>query len=239
MRCKPYISKSLKKKAQSYFQKAQVLFEEARDYFLQANGFVSAEFPHETIVISFHIAEVGYYNRHIYDLLGSKKKKEDYLKKSLEKSLTAFEEVLTIAEGRNHERLIAHSHYYLGKVCRRLTRHFDGTKKENYFVDSSIHFDQALIKATAFSDFVLVARIKYAQGQWCEEKSQFVSKTEKNKYLEEAKRLVKDAATVLAELGMGIESMDAVAFLKDRLKATDMPDKLLEAYKRGYKEITA
>jgi hypothetical protein len=85
---------------------------------------------------------------------------------------------------------------------------------------------------------LLTARVKFASGQWYEEKAFVLNEPERSAYLEDAKRLILKAAKDLAKLGMTMESADAVAFLQ-RLGETNIPTDLLELLDERYGEVTA
>lgn len=227
---------ALEDKKQLYLQEVRERLKEARDYFLQADGFVGAEFPLEAIITDFHIAEVDYYHRHTYTLSSEK----DYLQKSLEESLNAFHKILATAKDREHERLKTYTHYYLGKIYRRLTRHKDSESKAEYFDKAFEHLQESLSLARKFSDSVLEARIKFALCQWyegyCEENSAILIETEKHEKIKKGKELGLQAAKELQRLGMKLECADAVAFLQ-RLRKTDIPTDLLEDFNTRYGDI--
>ncbi|MEM7130453.1 MAG: effector-associated domain EAD1-containing protein [Chloroflexota bacterium] len=226
-----WLKRHFDKEQQENFDVARDKFRLARYYFVQAYGFVGAEFAWEQTIIDFHMAEVDYYDRHPSIMEDEETRKND----GLTKSHNAFSKLLTQAENRlqpngelqSHERLIAHVQYYLGKIHRRLVEssHFDTPSEEpsamrlENFEKASEHLWAARMKAEQFGDRVLRARIDFAIGQWYEHKAQYaLSNAEREKHIENSRKHVQQSVQELKEWGMELESWDVAAFWNQRLE---------------------
>ena len=213
----------IKQERSDYFRQALEKFDLARQYFYQAYGFVGAEFPKEQLIVKFHLAEVDYYDRHPRNPEDGDSRRKLSLQKSLKsfKSILSEAEIYFIPDGKEtiskHERLIANTHYYLGKVLRRLVLIYP-QNSDVYFKESFEYLEKAKKSARKFGDQVLEARVNFAIGQWYEQKMKMSeNEVEEQNYLRQAKDMVEQSTLQLKEWGMYLESSDASAFLLHRL----------------------
>jgi hypothetical protein len=206
--------------AEGQFRSARDRFSESRFYFKNAQQFIRHAYPDEELIVTFHLAEVEYYDRYSLTFLGDSRIRFE----RLELVRTHFASVLEVAIQRNHMRLTALTTYYLGKTYRRLATYRSlNADSEVHFAEARRLLDQAFSLAAQYGDNVLLARIAFAYGQYYESliPANEGRDDERRTALERAREQVQKSVNAFESIKMQLEKKDAQRFLEQRLSIVD------------------
>ncbi len=182
------------------------------------------EFPPESLIMEYHLAEVKYYDRSPLSI-ENPEVAAVYTYEQLNRVLPMFFDVLLKVQqkdpkfyaNRPHQRLIANTFLYIGKIKRRLgelASQINITNNSEYFSESMRYLEAAFTIASKQKDRVLMAKIMFAQCQWHESMSkQILPISEQERHWAMAHELALEAIQGFQRTHTRLEREDAQIFL--------------------------